>query len=47
MCYRNIHLSLKSGEELIVRQRHHGKDGIDVQCNLCNDTGNLVIIGCH
>lgn len=45
--HHNIHVPLRSREVLIVRQRHNGKDYIDVQCNLCNDTGNVVITGCH
>lgn len=42
----NICIPLKSREVSIFTQRHNGKDYIDVQCNLCNDTGNVVIMGC-
>lgn len=42
----NICIPLKSREVSIFKQRHNGKDYIDVQCNLCNDTGNVVIMGC-
>lgn len=44
--HHNIHIALKCREVLIVRQGHNGKGYINVQCNLCNDTGNVVLIGC-
>lgn len=44
--HHSIHIPLKCREVLIVWQRYNRKNYIIVQCNLCNDTGNVVVIGC-